>query len=286
MRDMMTECGLCKNRFIVIAQILSVLSILLACSQVFAHEDPFMHYIKTFTRQPFAGQIVTDRPSFSVGPDTIPQGRVQLEAGYTFSLNRSSQDTATHTFPESLIRIGLSDQTELRLEWPTQTYVKKNKRVLNELRDLAIGFKTKIFQQKGLRPQLSLAGRLLIPTGGKNVTSGQVDPEFQLILNYVINHRFSLISNLNVGSNTFQRKRVTQFAASLGLGVNLRNDLSAFFEYYGIYPTNSRIIDTHFVQTGLVYQAGYHVQFDIRIGTGISGQTADILTGAGASWRF
>jgi hypothetical protein len=34
---------------------------------------------------PFSQPIVTDRPSFSVGPGTVPRGRIQFETGYTFS---------------------------------------------------------------------------------------------------------------------------------------------------------------------------------------------------------
>ncbi len=264
---------------------LILLQILPAYSQTQLREYSLTHYINTFERNPFDGQIITDRPSFSIGPGTIPRGRVQFETGYTFTFNQASPDTTTHTFPENLIRIGLTDTSEFRLEWPTQTFINRSEKV-DGLKDLAIGFKTQIFQQHGLRPQLSLAGRLLIPTGGKNLTSGHVDPEFQAILNYTINDRFSLLSNLNVGSNTIQGNRITQFASSLGLIMNMHHTLSGFIEYYGIYPISNRIIDTHFIQTGLVHQFDYHLQIDVRVGTGISAHTEDLLTGAGISWRF
>lgn len=252
-----------------------------------AHKnDPLFNYINTFQRKPFDGQIVTDRPSFSIGPGTIPKGRVQFETGYTFTLNRTSADTiTTHTFPENLVRIGLTDISEFRIEWPTHTFI-NGREEQDGLKDMAIGFKTQIFQQQGLRPQLSFAGRLLIPTGGKHLSSRHIDPEFQAILNFIINKRFSLLSNLNIGSNTVQGNRVTQFASSLGLSINIHNTLSGFIEYYGIYPIGNDMIDTHYFQAGLIHQFSYHLQLDARVGTGISAHTEDVLAGAGISWRF
>ncbi|MDH5699994.1 MAG: hypothetical protein OEZ41_08550, partial [Nitrospirota bacterium] len=63
----------------------------------------------------FTQPISTDRPSFSVGPGTIPRGRMQFETGYTFSFENAHPNVKTHTFPETLIRLGLTDIAELRV---------------------------------------------------------------------------------------------------------------------------------------------------------------------------
>ncbi len=233
----------------------------------------------------FSGQIATDRPSFSLSAGTVPKGRVQFETGYTFSFDDTRSNTTTHTFPETLVRIGLSDTFEMRLEWPTQTYINSGKKI-NGLRDLAVGFKTQVFQQQGWRPQLSIAGRLFIPTGNKHLSSNHVDPELQTILSYVLNERFSLFGNVNIAGTGSQNKRFAQFSSSLGLSVNLQDSLSGFIEYFGLYPFAADTHSTHFLQTGIVHQLTYHLQLDARVGAGLNRGTDDIFTGAGISWRF
>ena len=44
----------------------------------------------------FSQPIVTDRPSFSVGPGTVPRGRIQFETGYTFSFEDAHPNVKTH----------------------------------------------------------------------------------------------------------------------------------------------------------------------------------------------
>ncbi len=104
-------------------------------------------------------------------------------------------NTTTHTFPETLVRIGLTDTFEMRLEWPTQTFIKNSSKV-NGIRDLAIGFETQVLQQQEWRPQLSIARRLLIPTGNKNLPPNHVDPKLQTILSFIMDERFSLFRNI------------------------------------------------------------------------------------------
>jgi hypothetical protein len=72
---------------------------------------------------PFSQPIVTDRPSFSVGLGMVTRGRIQFETGYTFSFEDAHPNVKTHTFPETLVRIGLTDSVEFRLEWPTLTII-------------------------------------------------------------------------------------------------------------------------------------------------------------------
>ncbi len=234
---------------------------------------------------PFSQSIATDRPTFSLGAGTIPKKRVQFETGYTFSFDDERPNTTTHTFPETLIRIGLTDTFEMRLEWPTQTFI-NNGTKNNGLKDFALGFKTQVSQQQGWIPQFSIAGRLFIPTGNKRLSSNHVDPELQTILSYVLNERFSLFGNVNVGGTGSQNKRFAQFSSSLGLGVNLGNSLSGFMEYFGFYPVQAGNRNLHSLQTGLVYQLTHHLQLDARIGTGLNRNADDLFTGAGLSWRF
>jgi hypothetical protein len=233
----------------------------------------------------FTQPISTDRPSFSLSPATVPRGRIQFETGYTFSFEHAHPDVQTHSFPENLVRLGLTETVEFRVEWPNLTFI-ENGTNDHGFRDLALGFKTQVFQQQGFRPRLSLAGRLAIPTGDKNFSSDRLDPELRTILTYALDEQVGLFGNVNIAGPTSHGKRFVQVSSSLGLSATIRESVSAFIEYFGYYPVDVAAGSAHFLQTGVVYLFTYHLQLDARVGAGLNRGTDDLLTGAGISWRF
>lgn len=233
----------------------------------------------------FFQPISKDRQSFSVGPGTVPRGRIQFETGYTFSFEDAHPNVKTHRFPETLVRLGLTDILEFRLEWPTLTVI-NNGRDVDGLNDLALGFKIQVFQQQGLRPRLSFVGRLSIPTGNEDLSSDRVDPELRTILTYALDKRVGLFGNVNVAGPTSRGKRFVQVSSSLGLSATIRETVSGFVEYFGSYPIDVAGGSGHFLQTGILYLLTYNIQLDGRVGVGLNRGTDDVFTGAGISWRF
>ena len=59
--------------------------------------------------------IETDRDSYTPATTTAGHGRWIAEAAYTFIDNRHTFDS--HSFPEFLLRYGVSDRLEFRLGW-------------------------------------------------------------------------------------------------------------------------------------------------------------------------
>ncbi|WP_342348791.1 transporter [uncultured Nitrospira sp.] len=234
---------------------------------------------------PFSQPIFTDRPTFSVGPGTIAPGHIQFETGYTFSYEDAHPDGHTHTFPETLLRIGLMENFELRVEWPNLTYIDNGTNV-DGFRDLGVGFKVQVFQQQGFRPRLSFAGRLSIPTGNDAFSSDQLDPELRTILTYELNERVGLFGNVNIAGPSSHGTRFVQVSSSLGLSAALRDHLTGFVEYFGLYPRDVASGSANFLQTGVIYGLTYNLQVDARIGGGLTHGSDDLLTGAGISWRF
>jgi hypothetical protein len=60
-------------------------------------------------------EIVTDRPDVTEASTVVPVDSLQIENGLTHTIDHG---TGTLDFSESLIRYGLSDRTELRIEVP------------------------------------------------------------------------------------------------------------------------------------------------------------------------
>jgi hypothetical protein len=60
-------------------------------------------------------EIVTDRPDVTEATTVVPVDSLQIENGLT---QTTTHGTGTLDFSESLIRYGLSDRTEFRIELP------------------------------------------------------------------------------------------------------------------------------------------------------------------------
>src|SRR5262245_19025102 len=59
--------------------------------------------------------IETDRDSFTPATSTAGRGRLIVEAAYSFLDHRGLKET--HSFPELILRYGLTERIELRLGW-------------------------------------------------------------------------------------------------------------------------------------------------------------------------
>lgn len=231
-------------------------------------------------RVPLLQPIFTDRPSFSVPPGIIARGHVQFETGYTFSYEQGDPDEKSHLF-DNLLRIGLMEQFEFRVEWPTWTVLETH-----GIHDLGLGFKVRAVQQEGPVPQISFAARLSVPTGDEEFSSDGFDPLFRTIVGYVVNKQVGLFGNLNIGAPTSQQTRFVQVSASTGTSVVLTETIGIYIEYFGFYPRDVATGSGHFLQTGMLYLASYNLQLDARMGAGITQGTDDFFSGVGISWRF
>src|SRR5262249_2912814 len=63
--------------------------------------------------RPERDEIETDRDSFTPATTTAGRGRLILESAYSFQDNRGVKET--HSFPEFLLRYGLTERLELRV---------------------------------------------------------------------------------------------------------------------------------------------------------------------------
>ncbi len=249
---------------------------------------------------PLTEPIVTDRPDFTESTSTVPRGHVQLEGGYTFTYDREKgARSRSHTAPELLFRVGLLDDFELRVGWEGYTWT--NDKHPGETRvgrpitiddwsqggaDQYVGFKWKLLDQKGLRPDFAIIPAIAVPTGGGGFSSGDVDPEIKLAWGYDLTDRLGLAGNLNFGLPTDEGERFFQTGASVSVAYALLDDVGSYFEYYGFYP-NARDADcAHTLNTGLTWQITPNLQLDWRIGGGLNEEADDFFTGLGFAIRF
>lgn len=248
----------------------------------------------------FLEPLVTDRPDFTESTDAVPQGRVQLEMGYTFTYDRETDvRTRDHGAPELLLRAGVFENFELRLGWDgyawTETQASAETRTGRAVTreswsqgayDATVGVKYKFFEQDGWRPHFGVIGEFTVPSGSRGASSGDVDPGAVLLWAYDLNERWSLAGNVGLAAPTEDARRFAQTSASLSLAASITDRLGGYVEYFGIFP-NARHVDcANSLNGGLTLLIHDNLQVDWRIGGGLNEEADDFFTGIGLAWRF
>jgi hypothetical protein len=241
--------------------------------------------------------IVTDRPDFTESASTVGLGRVQLEAGYTFTRDRSGgSTTTTHTYPEALLRIGMfAEWFEFRVvesltNSGTLAFGQTTDRA-DGSDDLELGCKLYLVKQKEFLPELGLIVSTTIPTGARTLTSNRVLPTVNFL------YGWDVIPNLldaggeflAAGAVDVDRHSYVEFAQSFTVGYKLTPQLSAFTEWYALYPYGATAPDVtaqYYFDTGFSYKITPDFQVDIRAGFGLNKHADDFFTGAGFAVRY
>ena len=241
--------------------------------------------------------IVTDRPDFTEASSTVGNGRVQLEAGYTYYRDRSRGVTTTaQTYPEALLRIGLlADWFEFRVG---QTYARSRAAAagtaterLSGMSDLYLGTKLGLTEQKRELPEIALVLQALVPTGAKAVTANEVLPGFNLLYGWDVIPDFltaggSLLVNRTV--DDLGHSYVTM-GQSFTIGYTLTEQLGAYTEWFALYPTGAvapGVGPQHYFDGGFTYKVTPEFQLDIRAGVGLNRHAEDFFAGVGFAYRY
>src|SRR5262245_1961830 len=125
--------------------------------------------------------LITDRPDQTESAYTVPRGLFQIEGGYGYGRGtEDGQDLTFESFPEALLRFGVTDNFELRQGVPglevEATDATTGKSTERGLVDATLGFKMVVAEESGAVPQVGFIGTLFFPTGDEGFTSDRVDP--------------------------------------------------------------------------------------------------------------
>lgn len=244
--------------------------------------------------------LVADRPDFTESTQTVAPGRLQLEAGYTFTYDRErGRRRKEHAAPETLLRIGVARGLELRLGWPGYVWSESRQPATAEsgrrftrvewdqgAADLLLGCKINLHEQRGHLPHLGLLAEISVPSGSEQVGARDVQPQVKLLWAFDLSPRASLAGNVNVAIPADERGRFVQTSASVSLALALTDRLGAFVEYFGFYPDARAEDASHSLNGGFTLLLADDFQVDIRAGVGLNEQADDFFAGAGFAWRI
>lgn len=237
--------------------------------------------------------IETDRPDITNSPKVVGPGTFQVETGVAWERVREGGRSDRGLFTPLLLRQGLSERWEARLETSGYSHLRSSVPGRGVERTggyspFEIGAKYQ-FQdppEGSRRPALGAMLQVRVPSGSGQFETDRVTGSARLLAQWELSPRWTLTGNLGGGigeeDNTFgyplatlsanyeTSKRLTTFAelAYQGAELNLGGKGLLF-------------------DGGFLYRVGQDTQVDLGLGTGLTeSRTPDLFWTVGLSHRF
>ena len=245
--------------------------------------------------RPVDDGIVTDRPDFTESSSTVGKGRVQIEAGYTFSRDGDVGARSNHAYPELLLRAGVfSERLELRagqsFTRTIVTTVEGDRLSVHGADDLYLGVKMAVTAQRGWRPEVALVVQSTVPTGADALTAGRLLPGINILYGMEIGaNAFTLGGSTQInGAMNDDAQEYAEFAQSVTAGWDFATRLGAYAEAFAFVPygrSGERVRRTSYVNGGFRFKPARNLQYDVRVGRGLTTASDDFFIGFGVSVR-
>jgi len=221
--------------------------------------------------------LVTDRPDFTESAIVIPIKSLQIESGLEWAV---FDPNSVFTYPNTLLRFGLSDRFELRLEVPGWS---KWESASAQFEDLGIGFKWQLTPGDAVVPAAILLHTVL-PVGNETVRGEAGDFNFLYAGAYDFTDRLGLSWNLGVSLTEVDEKRQWGQRYSVALGIGLSERFACYLETMGEVDHNGHWAPL--LDGGVTLALSAFSQLDAYIGFGLTEHAPDLVVGAGYSVRL
>jgi len=240
-------------------------------------------------------EIETDRDSFTPSTSTTPSGRLIVESSYSFIDNRRLAET--HSFPELLLRYGLTEKLELRLGWnyevgggnsissgSTDRASAGHGDELEEESRLLFGTKLFLSEQSDWTPQSAIIIQGLTPTSGEsNLTSMSVTP----VVGWSLPGNYVLDFAMRFQNGGEEEDRFNVWSPSTVIKIPVGERSKAHIEYFGVF-TDGREVETaqHFISPGIHYLLNQDLEIGWRAGWGLNDQSPNFFINLGIGRQF
>lgn len=233
----------------------------------------------------------TDRDSVTPSTAIASRNRTIWESSFTVIDHTFGKDT--YSYPELLLRHGLSDQLEARLGWnyevgSANTISSGNELELHggeeEASRLLYGIKWAFAEQEGLIPEAAMILQGLTPTSGEfTATAISLTPVIGWAYKEGVKHDWSC--RFQTSENGLDEFNVWTPTSVLKFSFGER--WTAHAEYFGVF-TDGRERETvqHFFSPGLHRLIHSDLEIGIRVGWGLNEQAPDFFSNIGLGWRY
>lgn len=231
---------------------------------------------------PAMAPIRADRPDQSESSFLVPKGYFQAELGFSIT---DTDPGYLYAYPSALWKYGLTDNFELRLVTQYITIQDDPAPDQNGFLPLAVGFKSKLSEQKGILPQMAFIGQLRLPgVVSEDFETTYLAPELRLAFDHTVSDFFSV--GYNVGLLWDGEDPEPFFLYSLTTGFSISKRLGLFAEVYGATPQRESDPPQLYADAGLTYLIGNNLLLDVSASQGITEDAPLRYVAAGFSYRF
>jgi hypothetical protein len=226
-----------------------------------------------------SSNIITDRPSVTNTPETVPKGMIQVENGLRAT---ADQGQTTVTFPETLVRVGVLSSTEVRLTAPAYSHdATTSSGVRSGFSDFALGVQQRLYKSE----QCAIAVILTFnpPTGSAAISGPHYEGSVQIPWSVQPSKNWTVAGMLSVYSRSPNGLYKTTGQSTLEMDRKIRS-WDVFGEYVGNFPAAGS--PQHGVRAGVMYDITSNQQLDFSIAVGLSVAALNHSVGFGYSFRF
>ncbi|MBI1347004.1 transporter [bacterium] len=264
-----------------------------ASAQEFA--GPFADAIRgESTSDVEAEPLETDRDSFTPATTLVDRGLTMIESSYSFIDNRQSADS--HSFPELLTRVGVTDRFELRLGWNYEAggggTVSGSELGGDEEEtagaeteaNILYGFKIAVTEQQAWLPRSALIVHATTPTAGPNTAT-------QFVTGYVagwtLPNDWVLDTALRYNAANEEHDHFNQWAHSVVLKVPVHERCNTHIEYFGLFSDGlANEHNPQYISPGVHYLISPNCEIGVRTGWGLNQDAAQFFSNVGIGIQF
>ena len=135
------------------------------CCHSCCGEEPFLPFLDDLRcfphgmckRNPYEERMETERHDYTQSTTTVGRGVLQIESGYLYLYkDQRGEIEQSHATPETLLRLGLSDDIEFRVRWNYLWKFAEDEPSEDSALDMIWSFKLQMTEQRGWLPQSAL----------------------------------------------------------------------------------------------------------------------------------
>jgi hypothetical protein len=278
------------------------------CASAVAAEEPHggLEFLDDFCtpwhcqREPFEERIETERHDFTQSVTTVGRGVMQIESGYSYFFKETDlEKESAHTFPELLLRVGLTEDIEFRLRWNHVWVFREDEEDRIGSEDLRYGLKLQMTRERccSLLPTSALEIRGSAPTAGEAFTNGSAQFSLDYIYQWTLIEGITLAGSTGWGTNGFgdfglvpdepTEGYFNAYSQSAVLGFELGEQNTMYTEWFGIFSDG---LDEEFsvsvFNVGVDHYVNRDFVLDVRLGFGLTEDSDDVFAGVGGGYRF
>jgi len=238
-----------------------------------------------------ADPLATDRPDFVESSQVVGTGRVQIETSIGLERDSPDEGTARAFSTPTLLRVGVGERLELRLETDGRMVVDVDtpdgEETVRGWADLSFGFKMQMGQNEGARPSLAMLVHVDVDSGSSEFRGQDLRPSARVVAEWELPSDFSFGVMPGVVYDKSDEGRFISGIAAAVIGKQFTDKFRGFLEVAGqqiAHTEDGGCIVTY--DAGVAYLVTDDLQLDTAVARAANSNTPDWGFVLGLSARF